>query len=128
MRNKKQIKQILKNLKYFSLYPLSMKEEEGKLIKPTEEHKIKRLIKESEIINGIQTAARYLMAFDSLDILENPHQEITKQQILHTLEHGEVDSSGITKHGLKMSKQQLDIYVEICLELYGKKIEDGTGK
>jgi hypothetical protein len=125
MRNKKQIKQIIKNLKYFTLFPLEMKEE-GKFIKNHEEHKIKRCIKEAEVINSLITATNYLMAFDSLDILENPKQEITKQQILHTLEHGEVDSSGITKYGLKMSKAQLDIYVSVCLELYGKEIKNGA--
>lgn len=131
MKTKKVILKQLQNLRYYNFYPISPKPEIYK-INPKSSNQFERLKRETHLINGLQNAARYLTCYDSLDILVNPLQELTKQAFLHNIVNGEelteeingvIMPSGFTKYGLKMSEKELMIYVDVALELYGKEIE-----
>lgn len=123
MLNKKKIYTRLKNLKYFSLYPLGTLDEKINDINPKKDFKLlKRLEDECRIIAKIQTASRYLLCKESYGVLDNPHGIMTRGEFLHKMERGEVDSQGyIGGLGIKMSKEEIDLFAEVALELYGKK-------
>lgn len=125
MRTKKQIIKILQNLKYYNLFPISQKAASYS-VNSKSSNQFERLKRESFEINALQTAARYLTCYDSLDILENPKQELTKAAFVHNIVNGEADEWGLTKWGVKMKEKDLMMYVDLAIELYGKPVETKT--
>lgn len=121
--NKKQIKSILRRLKYYDRSTLMRLDEEINKLEFAEDGELtkeaKRLEKETLVVSllfNVYIVEKILP--NSYDILENPKQRPTKKEVLHSIIHTEGNEM-INKgdyNFLPMKKEEYDIYKEILLD------------